>query len=268
MDGLILIPARSGSTRVKGKNIRILGDKPLIAHIIESARRSHAGRVVLSTDSREIAEIANRFGAETPFLRPKELATSDTSSISVIVHALQWFKEHEKWDPDIVAFCPPTNPFTQPSTIAAMRELLAQDQEIASVVTVSEPWTHPFRIVHLTDSNELKNAMVSIGGKTINDVERSQDWPKVWAGSPACRMSRADYFKNYYGNDLIALEGNTYDVSRCKGFLINKVEAFDINDGLDFALAERILPLLHEANGLCLRDNNKSTVTKSNGVCP
>jgi hypothetical protein len=103
---------------------------------------------------------------------------------------------------------------------------------------------------------------------TINDVERSQDWPEVWAGSPACRMSRAEVFKNYYGSDLTTLKGNTYDVSSCKGFLINKVEAFDINDELDFVLAGSILPLLHQVNGLFLKDQNKSTVTKSSGAYP
>jgi N-acylneuraminate cytidylyltransferase/CMP-N,N'-diacetyllegionaminic acid synthase len=240
MDTLILIPARSGSTRVKGKNIRTLGDKPLIAHIIESARGSHAGRVVLSTDSTEIAAIANRFGAETPFLRPNELATSDTSSISVIVHALKWFQEREKWEPGVLAFCPPTNPFIKSSAIATMLELLIQDQEITSIVTVSEPWTHPFRIVRLDENNELKNALVCIEGLTINDVERSQDWPKVLAGSPACRMSKVRYFKNYYGKDLSTLKGNTYDVTSSKGFLIDKIEAFDIDDEFGFAVAEKI----------------------------
>ncbi|MEE8114856.1 MAG: acylneuraminate cytidylyltransferase, partial [Nitrososphaerales archaeon] len=90
---LILIPARSGSTRVHNKNLRNLGGKPLLSYAIESAvavKELLQARVIVSTDSEEIAAVARQYGAETPFLRPKELSRSEASSLSVVLHALDW----------------------------------------------------------------------------------------------------------------------------------------------------------------------------------
>lgn len=238
MNNLILIPARSGSTRVKNKNIKNLGDKPLIGHIITSAVRSQAGRVVVSTNSPQIADIAEDYGAETPFMRPEDLSTHVASSLSVILHALEWFKNNENWTPDIIAFCPPTNPFTKSETIRNMVGILRNAPRFNSIVTITEPDTHPFKIVHLRADGKIENGVITIDGKNINDIERSQDWPRVWEGSPACRMSRSRYFLNLY-----AEKGNkkTYDIKNCLGYKIDRYEAFDIDIEEDFMLAEKIM---------------------------
>ena len=93
-NNLILIPARSGSTRVRNKNIRLLGGKPLIAYAIEEALRSKSGRVIVSTNSSQIADISLQYGAEVPFFRPEELSAETASSLSALLHALIWFKEN------------------------------------------------------------------------------------------------------------------------------------------------------------------------------
>src|SRR5690242_20745886 len=100
---LAIIPARGGSKGLPGKNIRLLAGLPLIAHsIIFSRLCADITRTVVSTDSKEIAEIARRYGADLPFMRPAELAQDDTSMWPVLRHALQFIEEKEKLAYDFV----------------------------------------------------------------------------------------------------------------------------------------------------------------------
>lgn len=246
MNNLLLIPARSGSTRVLDKNIRPLSGKPLVAHAIENALQSKSGRVVVSTNSEKIAEIAQQYGAEVPFLRPEELSTATSTSVSAIAHALLWFRENENWVPDMIAFIPPTNPFTQPVTIRNMFLRLQENAKANSIVTITKPKTHPFRIIRQNADGTIENGIISIEGKTINNVERSQDWPVVWEGSPACRLTLTDYFLNLIGDqkDPACISGKTYDNRNCLGYEISEREAFDIDDSSDFMMAEILIKII------------------------
>ncbi len=237
---LILIPARAGSTRVPNKNLRPLGGKPLLTHVTDSAVQAGVARVVVSTNDDAIADIATAHGAEVPFRRPAELSTATASSLSAILHALEWFARHEGWSPDLVAFCPPTNPFTSAHTLAAMFERLGEDPRVNSIVTITQPRTHPFRIVCERADGTLQNGCVAIDGRTINDFERSQDFPLLWEGSPACRMTRGRFFRSLLssGIDLTHATGKTYDTSSFIGYEISRLEATDIDDADDFELAE------------------------------
>ncbi len=242
MENLILIPARSGSTRVPNKNLRPLGDKPLVAHITETAAKSGVARVVVSTNDDVIAEVAVAYGAEVPFRRPPELAGATASSLSAILHALDWFARNEGWKPELVAFCPPTNPFTSARTLSAMFARLGREARVNSIVTITQPRTHPFRIVCEKADGTLENGCVTIDGKTINDFERSQDFPEVWEGSPACRMTRGTFFESLLssGVDTARAAGKTYDARRFTGYRISRLEATDIDDAEDFELAESV----------------------------
>ena len=107
---LAIIPARAGSKRIPHKNIRFLGGKPMIAYIIETAKKVNAlDRVIVSTEDSEIATIAEKYGAEIPFMRPKELATDEVATLPVLQHAL---KELEKqgYVPDYVLLLYATSP--------------------------------------------------------------------------------------------------------------------------------------------------------------
>lgn len=244
MDTLILIPARSGSTRVKGKNIRVLGDNPLVGHVITSARESGAGRVVVSTNDEEIAGIAGRCGAEIPFLRPAELSDAHASSVWCILHALQWFKDKENWTPEIIAFCPPTNPFLKKETIKNMAQTLKGRKDVNSIVTIAEAATHPFTIVGVAPDGRLKIGVIPMEGKTIRDLERSQDWPPAWQGSAACRMTRSAFFFSLMNGKTSIKDvnyGKTYDVDNCMGYKIDKLENCDIDDESDWMMAEQLI---------------------------
>ncbi len=91
-----LIPARGGSKGVPRKNIRLLGEFPLIAYSIAACKlSSRISRIIVSTDDEEIASIARTYGAEVPFLRPKEVSGDNSTDYEFVQHAIDWFLEHE-----------------------------------------------------------------------------------------------------------------------------------------------------------------------------
>ena len=123
-----------------------------------------------------------------------------------------------------------------------MFRLLSDDSEKNSIVCVTHPKTHPFRLVRLGEDRTLENGIISLDGKTINDVERSQDWPRVLEGSPACRISKTKYFFEQIEKEISPLKitGKTYDTRSCIGYEISPEEAFDIDDIFDFKIAEAL----------------------------
>ena len=121
---IALIPARSGSERVKDKNIRPLAGHPLLAYAIATARQAGIfDRVVCSTDSAKIAEVAQRYGADIPFLRPSELATSTSPDIEWLTYTLEQLGEHY----DLFAIVRATNPFRGPDVLQRGLRAAARD---------------------------------------------------------------------------------------------------------------------------------------------
>src|SRR3989344_4635123 len=101
MNVLGIITARGGSKSIPRKNIKSLLGKPLVAWAIETLKISGVcDRVVVSTDDKEIADVARKYGAEVPFMRPAELAEDSTPTLPVIQHAVSWLKDHESYRPD------------------------------------------------------------------------------------------------------------------------------------------------------------------------
>ena len=137
---IALIPARSGSERVPQKNIRTLARHPLIAYAIATARQAGVfERIVCSTDSSEIAEVARRYGAELPFLRPSELATATSPDIEWITHTLERLEERY----DLFAIVRATNPFRGPDAFQRGLEQLVATPEADSIRAVELVKQHP-----------------------------------------------------------------------------------------------------------------------------
>lgn len=124
---LALIPARGGSKGIPRKNIRAFAGYPLIAYSITAALRAESvTRVIVSTDDEEIAAVAREWGAETPFLRPVELAQDDTTDLPVFRHALEWLAENQDYRPSVVVQLRPTSPLRPIGCVdLAVRTLLA-----------------------------------------------------------------------------------------------------------------------------------------------
>ena len=134
---MAIIPARAGSKGVTNKNVRLLGGYPLIAWSIAAAKLSRRiMRVVVSTDSPEYAAVARHYGAETPFLRPVEIAADDSLDIDFLLQALNWLREHEKYFPDFLVHLRPTNPIRDPQMLDQAIEVIVGQPEATSVVSV------------------------------------------------------------------------------------------------------------------------------------
>ena len=124
---LYLITARGGSKGVPNKNIRLVGGLPLIAYKIIAAQKSHVNkRIIVSTDSDGIAEVAIRHGAEVPFMRPEYLASDTASSVDVVMHAIQWIEENDNRKYDYVCLLEPSSPFATSDDLDAAINLIIE----------------------------------------------------------------------------------------------------------------------------------------------
>src|SRR5436190_20834449 len=92
-----IITARGGSKGIPGKNLKLLGDRPLLDYRIEAANDTPLDRLILSTEDPKIADVARSLGCEVPFMRPRELAQDDTPHLPVIQHAARWLLEHQNY---------------------------------------------------------------------------------------------------------------------------------------------------------------------------
>lgn len=157
MNILALIPARSGSKTVPDKNIKSVGGKPLIAFSIEHAVKSkYINKVIVSTDNDYYADIARSFGAETPFLRPAELAGDFSTDLEVFQHAIQWLQVNEKYIPDICVHLRPTYPIRDIEDIDSMLEILLKNEYLDSIRSVSPSPETPFKMWFRDDTGKLQ----------------------------------------------------------------------------------------------------------------
>lgn len=148
-----VIPARGGSKGIKKKNIRLLNDKPLVAYSIEySLRCNLVQRTIVSTDDLEIVNIAKKYGAEVPFLRPAEYAKDDTPDYPVFKHALEWLEKKDNFKVDVLVLLRPTSPLRPAGLIEKGYELLERYPEASSVRTVTLCKQHPYRMFKIEGS--------------------------------------------------------------------------------------------------------------------
>ncbi len=144
---LALIPARGGSKGIPRKNIRSFAGHPLIAYSIAAGLQAGLPmRVVVTTDDEEIAEVARSCGAETPFLRPAELAQDRTTDLPVFQHALRWLAEHENYHPQVVVHLRPTTPIRPPDLVDRSVAVLLAHPEADSVRGITPAHQNPFKM--------------------------------------------------------------------------------------------------------------------------
>lgn len=142
-----IIPARGGSKGVPKKNIRHLGGYPLIAYTIAAAKQcKEIDRVIVSTDSSEIAEIAKHYGAEVPFLRPSELASDKSPDMGFMAHAIKWLQENEGFEPQLIVHLRPTTPLRDPALIDKAIRNLKENTQATSLRSVHELAESPHKM--------------------------------------------------------------------------------------------------------------------------
>lgn len=227
-----VVGARSSSKAIPHKNIKPLLGKPLLAWIIEAAKASSlVSRVVISTDSSEYAEIAKTYGAEAPFLRPKELAEDHVPDFDYLYHAATWLRDNEGWQADIILRLPPTTPLCQTESIDACIRLLTDDPRADSSRTVTPASKHPYKLWRATEAGYIEPFL-------------SEEFTGL---KDAHNMPRQSFPKAYQHVDVIALRWHTLvrDKSMAGTFVrcheIPKKEAIDIDSEIDFHVAEYLL---------------------------
>lgn len=232
-----VIGARSGSKGVPDKNIRDLAGKPLLAWIIEAAKRSkYVTRLVVSTDSEKYAAIARSFGAETPFLRPEEISGDRATDFEYVSHATRWLRENEGYTPDIVVRMMPTVPLQSSDDIDSCVEKLLADREAHSAVVVAEARQHPEKGLKLIDDDN--------GGQYLVGYKSGD-------GKGVDPTSRHFYPKAYFRANLIALrtpvieEFGTLTGERVRYHVIPQERAVDIDSPIDFFIAEKLIEYFH-----------------------
>jgi len=182
---LALIPARSGSERVPDKNIRPLAGHPLLAYAIASAHQSGIfERIVCSTDSGKIAEVAQRYGADVPFLRPAELATSTSPDIEWITHALAQLDEHY----DLFAIVRATNPFRGPDAFLRGLRLLLATPEADSIRAVELVKQHPGKM-WVVDGKTMRPLLDQSHLDVAWHAGQYQALPEVYAQNSALEIA-------------------------------------------------------------------------------
>jgi CMP-N-acetylneuraminic acid synthetase len=227
MKYLGLITARASSKRLPGKNLKPLCGKPLIAHTIEAAlASSRLDRVIVSTDGEDIATVARQWGADVPFLRPRELATDEASSVDVMIHALSWLERQEQVSPEALVLLQPTSPLR---TGAHIDEAIAlyEARDADCVVAVSEPDRHPYWMRTMDAEGQL-SPLLQIDSRRY---QRKQDAPAVWASNGSIWVLRRASFLT---------RGEVYG-GRTFGYIMPRSEAVDIDTPWDFRLTELIM---------------------------
>ena len=170
---IAIIPARGGSKRIPNKNIKLFAGKPIISYSIKAAQETNLfDRIIVSTDSGEIAEVAKTCGAEIPFIRPAELSDDFTATVPVLLHALNWLNAHESAS-DYFCCVYATAPFVQPEYIIKGFKLLKERNATTafSVTTFSYPI---YRALKIDDENRIKMIWPEY------DNFRSNDLPKTY----------------------------------------------------------------------------------------
>jgi CMP-N,N'-diacetyllegionaminic acid synthase len=241
MQILGLIPARAGSLGVPRKNLRLLAGKPLLAYTIEAAEHSCIDRVLVSTESPEIADVAKRYGAEVPFLRPAALAASTgVTSMQIVQHALDYLHTTEGYQPGLVAYLQPTSPLRTAAHIDSGVRLLCES-DADSVVSIRQVESeHPYFMMRLEKDHWLRE-YIEIDNKPLS----RQEVPPLHLINGALYISRWAYLAR-------APVAAPLFSKRCKGLLMDPLSSVDINTPLDFLLAETILRYYPRVNGHAL----------------
>lgn len=225
---LAVIPARGGSKGIAQKNIKPLLGRPLIEYTFDAAKASRLlRRIVISTDDSQIAHIAQRNHIEVPFLRPPELAQDDTPALPVIQHTVRFLEQQAGYKPEYVVILQPTSPLRTARHIDEALDILicSGADSVVSVTEVPHQY-NPYSVMKLQD------------GRLIPFLANSEQYnlrqkkPTYYA-----RNGAAIYAFKY----STLMDKNSLYGDDCRPYLMTKAESVDIDDQLDFELAEFLM---------------------------
>ena len=223
---LALIPARSGSKRIPNKNIIYLGHHPLIAYSIVTAKMSkHINRIITTTDCKKIAEIAQSYGSEVPFFRPKKISSASSLDIEFFKHALSWLKENEGYSPDLVIHLRPTTPLRDYKIVDKAIQKIVEDKKATSLRSGHTAEETPYKLF------KVKDGYLNFFGKNefAPDEEYynypQQKFPKTYVPNGYVDIIKPDVIKEtgkLHGKKILA-------------FITKKIPDIDEMNDLEFA---------------------------------
>ncbi len=224
---LAIIPARSGSKGVINKNIKSLDGHPLISYTISQAKKSKLiSKTIVSTDSKKISEIAESYGAQAPFIRPKELSQDHSLTYDVVKHCIDFFnKQNDTYD--IIVLLQPTTPLRPFKVIDKAIEMLLNDNSINSVVSVVDvEGNHPNRM------KIIKNGkLINYVNQGFEDMRPRKELPKVYIRSGAIYAIRC---KNFISEKSLVSKD-------CAPIIMKYEDTINIDNLSDFNYCEFLL---------------------------
>jgi N-acylneuraminate cytidylyltransferase len=225
-----LVPARSGSKRVQGKNVRPLAGHPLIAYTIAAARQCGVfQRVIVSTDAEEIAAVARHYGAEVPFLRPAAMAGDCSPDIEWVDHLLRELDRLGQ-GADCFSILRPTSPFRLPATIRRAWELFRSEPGADSLRAVERCSQHPGKMWVIRGRRLLPLLPFGPPGQPWHSTPM-QALPAIFIQNASLEIAWT----------RVVLEGRTIAGETIAPFLTEGLEGFDINQPEDWDLAQALV---------------------------
>ncbi len=221
-----VIPARGGSKGIKNKNIKHLNGKPLINYSIDAAKNADSlDDFIVSTDSDEIAAISKIAGASVPFKRPSELATDTALAMDTIKHAVLKYEEITNINVDIVVMLQPTSPLRTPEHINQAISNFKRSDCDSCMSVVNTETSHPLKMKRIV-GNELVDFI-----ETGLENPPRQSLPNIHIVNGALYIVKKD----------ILIKNRSFKGQKCLPFEMRKLDSVNIDDELDFLLAEQIL---------------------------
>lgn len=219
-----VIPARGGSKGIPKKNLTELNGKPLIAWSISAALASASvSRVIVSTDSENIADTARRWGAEVPFMRPPHLAFDSIHASGVVLHALDWLERNEECTPEGVMMLLPTSPMCLPEDIRGAVNLFKETMAPA-VISVVDLGKYMTNLRYLTN-----NSLERVAPQEDPNAQR-QGLRKLYSVNGAIFLARPQVLR----------KAKTFHVNDALGFVMKALNSVDINAEEDLAVAKEL----------------------------
>lgn len=223
MKNLAIIPARGGSKGIPRKNIKNLLDKPLIAWTIEQALLSkNIDRVIVSTDDKEIAEVALKYGADVPFMRPSELSVDTAATEPCMTHAINWLEVNEKYFCDNVVLLQATSPVRRKTSIDNAFGLF-YNSNADSLVSVCEFWHF------LWENRNVPKALYNFQNRPRRQDIKPEDIKLKENGSI------------YITNKEKFMSAENRLVGNICAYVMDELESFEIDTMLDWQIIETIL---------------------------
>lgn len=231
---LAVIPARGGSKGISGKNIKPLLGKPLIAYTIEEALKvKEIDKVIVSTDYPEIAEVAKQYGAEVPFLRPAEISQDLSTDVEFLLHALDWLKENENYEPDIVLRLPPTSPLREARHIREGIQKLISTPEADAARPICEAPKHPYKMWKISSDDQWLEPFLP---KEFTGLEEPHNLPRQLFPKVYIHTGAMDVIWTKTLRELKSTSGK-----KLAYFFMTPEDSINIDHPIDFEIAEILM---------------------------